>query len=74
MDVTETTMQLETKILRLRQPVELGAEIDGWRVSCLGGWGKDRIFFFVMVVRETEAGRCCTSSRLADKAKQRSRR
>jgi len=49
-------MQLETKFLRLGKPVKLGEEIDGWRVSWLGGWGKDRIFFFVMVVREIGGG------------------
>ena len=44
-------MQVETKFLRLCRPVELGVEIDGWRVSWLGGWGKDRLFYFVMVIR-----------------------
>ncbi len=48
-------MQLETKFLRLPKPVKSGEEIDGWRVCWLGGWGKGRIFFFVMVVRETGA-------------------
>ena len=44
-------MQVETKFLRLCQPVALGKEIDGWRVSWLGGWGENRLFSFVMVVR-----------------------
>ena len=44
-------MQVETKFLRLSQPVALGFEIDGWRVCWLGGWGKNRLFFFVMVMR-----------------------
>ena len=42
---------VETKFLRLYRPVELGAEIDGWRVSWVGGWGKNRLFYFVMVIR-----------------------
>ena len=49
-------MRLETKFLRLPKPVKLGEQIDGWRVCWLGGWGKGRIFFFVLVVRETGAG------------------
>ncbi len=44
-------MQVETKFLRLCRPAELGIVIDGWRVSWLGGWGKDRLFYFVMVIR-----------------------
>jgi hypothetical protein len=44
-------MQIETKFLRLGQPVSLGLEIDGWRVCWLGGWGKHRLFYFVMVMR-----------------------
>ena len=42
---------LETKFLRLRNPVELGSRFDDWRVCCLGGWGKHRLFYLVMVVR-----------------------
>jgi hypothetical protein len=42
---------VETKFLRLRQPVALGFEIDGWRVCWLGGWGKHRLYYFVMVTR-----------------------
>ena len=48
---TEHNMQVEAKFLRLRKPVELGAEIDGWRVSWVGGWGKNRLFYFVMITR-----------------------
>jgi hypothetical protein len=44
-------MKVETKFLRLGQPVSLGLEIDGWRVCWLGGWGKHRLFYFVMVMR-----------------------
>ena len=45
------TMQVETKFLRLCQPIELGKEIDGWQVCWLGGWGKNRLFYYVMVAR-----------------------
>lgn len=44
-------MQVETKFLRLCQPIELGEEIDGWQVCWLGGWGKNRLFYYVMVAR-----------------------
>jgi hypothetical protein len=48
---TEETMPVETQFLRLRQPVELGDRIDGWRVCWLGGWDRHRIFYIVMVQR-----------------------
>jgi hypothetical protein len=44
-------MPVETKFLRLRQPVELGRRIKGWRVCWLGGWDRHQIFFVVMVSR-----------------------
>jgi hypothetical protein len=44
-------MKVETRFLRLRQPVELGDIIDGWRVCWLGGWDKGRIFYVFMVSR-----------------------
>ena len=44
-------MPVETKFLRLRQPVELGHRIDGWCVCWLGGWDRHRIFYVVMVSR-----------------------
>ena len=47
---TVNTM-LETKFLRLRTPVELGSRFDDWQVCWLGGWGKHRLFYLVMVVR-----------------------
>jgi len=50
-------MELETKFLRLPRPVEVGEQIDGWRVCWLGGWDKARIFFFVMVFRHGGAER-----------------
>src|SRR5260370_39494979 len=37
---TEEAMPVETKFLRLRQPVELVRRIDGWRVCWLGGWDR----------------------------------
>jgi hypothetical protein len=40
-------MTVETKFLRLPQPVPLSARIDGWRVCWLGGWDRDRFFFIV---------------------------
>jgi hypothetical protein len=44
-------MRVETKFLHLRQPVELGHRIDGWRVCWLGGWDRQRIFYIVMLLR-----------------------
>jgi len=44
-------MRLETKFLRLGQSVVLGRCIDGWNVCWLGGWDKDRLFFWVMLAR-----------------------
>ena len=44
-------MQVETTFLRLSQAVALGSEIDGWRVCWLGGWGRCRLFYFVMVMK-----------------------
>ena len=42
---------VETKFVRLRQAVELGDDIDGWRVCWLGGWDKGRVFYVAMVLR-----------------------
>ena len=42
---------VKTKFLRLRQPVELGHRIDGWRVCWVGGWDRQQIFYVVMVSR-----------------------
>ena len=42
---------METKFLRLFCEVELGDQIDGWRVCWLGGWDKCRVLFVVMVER-----------------------
>ena len=43
--------QLETKFLRLRQPAAVGDQLDGWRVCWLGGWDKNQLFYWVMVVK-----------------------
>ena len=47
-------VRVETKFLRLFRAVELGDDIDGWRVSWLGGWDKCRVLFVVMVKRVTD--------------------
>jgi hypothetical protein len=47
-------MPLETRFLRLRQAARLGDRIDGWQVCWLGGWGRDRLFYVVMVVRAND--------------------
>jgi len=33
-------MHIETKFLRLCRAVEMGDDLDGWRVCWLGGWDK----------------------------------
>jgi len=40
---------IETKFVRLRQPVPLAHCIDGWRVCWLGGWDRGRLFYVVML-------------------------
>lgn len=49
-------LRVETQFLRLNKPARLGDRIDGWRVCCLGGWDKSRIFYVVMVVRVVRGG------------------
>ena len=44
-------MQLETKFLRLPTPVTLGFRLGDWQVSWLGGWGRDQLYYLVMVVK-----------------------
>ena len=53
MDVCQQTktMSMETKFLRLHQPVDLGYRFGDWRVCWLGGWDRHRIFYVVMVSR-----------------------
>jgi hypothetical protein len=47
----ESPAPIETKRLRLREPVKLGHGIGGWRVFWLGGWDKSRVSYVVMVTR-----------------------
>jgi hypothetical protein len=44
-------MQMETKFLRLRTPVELGSRFGDWQVCWLGGWARFRLYYLVMLVR-----------------------
>jgi hypothetical protein len=44
-------MNMETKFLRLRTPVELGSRFGDWSVCWLGGWGKHRMSYLVMLVK-----------------------
>jgi hypothetical protein len=44
----------QTMFLRLFRAVQLGDDIDGWRVCWLGGWDKCRVLFVVMVKRVTD--------------------
>jgi hypothetical protein len=48
-------MQLETKFLRLRTPVTLGSRFGDWQVTWLGGWGRYRLYYLVMVVKQRPA-------------------
>jgi hypothetical protein len=50
-------LQVQTRFLRLGQPVGLGDRIDGWRVCWVGGWDKSRVLFVVMVERVGRAAR-----------------
>jgi len=43
----KATIRIETKFLRLLQPVTIGDRIDGWRVCWLGGWDRGRLFYIV---------------------------
>ena len=48
---TERVHQLETKFLRLRTPVTIGARFGDWEVTWLGGWTRGRLSFLVMAVK-----------------------
>ncbi len=48
---TVSTMQLETKFLRLRTPVTIGSRFGDWEVTWLDGWTRHRLSYLVMVVR-----------------------
>jgi hypothetical protein len=45
------TLQVQTRFLRLGQPVKLGDRLDGWQVCWVGGWDKGKVLFVVMVER-----------------------
>jgi len=47
---TVSTMQLQTKLLRLRTPVSIGSRFGDWKVTWLGGWTRCRLSYLVMVV------------------------
>jgi hypothetical protein len=44
-------MEMETKFLRLRTPVELGSWFGDWQVCWLGGWARFRLYYLVMLVK-----------------------
>jgi len=44
-------MNMETKYLRLRVPVELGSWFGDWQVCWLGGWSKHKLDYLVMLVK-----------------------
>jgi hypothetical protein len=44
-------MQMETKFLPLRTPVELGSWFGDWQVCWLGGWARFRLYYLVMLVK-----------------------
>jgi hypothetical protein len=44
-------MEMETKYLRLRTPVELGSRFGDWQVCWLGGWARFRLYYLVMLVK-----------------------
>ena len=44
-------MQMETKFLRFRTPVEFGTRFGDWQVCWLGGWARFRLYFLVMLVK-----------------------
>ena len=44
-------MKLETKYVHLRRSVTVGEQIDGWRVSWVGGWDRHRVFFVALLLQ-----------------------
>jgi hypothetical protein len=44
-------MEMETKFLRLRTPVQLGSRFGDWSVCWLGGWSRHRLYYLVMLVK-----------------------
>jgi hypothetical protein len=61
---TVSTMQLETKFLRLRTPVTIGSRFGDWEVTWLGGWTRHRLSYLVMVARvKPESDAECAATR-----------
>jgi hypothetical protein len=53
-----SSVQIETKFLRLKTPVTLGSYFGDWRVTWLGGWTRGKLSYLVMVARVVqESGR-----------------
>jgi uncharacterized protein DUF3489 len=48
-------MEMETKYLRLRTPVEIGSRFGDWEVCWLGGWVRFRLYYLVMLVKAPSA-------------------
>jgi hypothetical protein len=44
-------MRIETKLLRLPIPVEVGSWFGDWRVTWVGGWTKHHLSFLVVVAK-----------------------
>ncbi len=44
-------MQMETKYLHLRTPVEFGTRFGDWQVCWIGGWARFRLYYLVMLVK-----------------------
>ncbi len=49
--ISVSAMQPKTKFLHLRTPVTLGSRFGDWQVTWLGGWGRHRLYYLVMVVK-----------------------
>ena len=57
-------MHIETKYLRLSNPVSVGDYVAGWRVCWVGGWDKFRVLYVVMVEKiVTDADSVVASTR-----------
>jgi hypothetical protein len=44
-------MQMETKFLRFRTPVDYGSRFGDWQVCWLGGWARFQLYYLVMLVK-----------------------
>jgi hypothetical protein len=52
-----STMQTETKLLRLRTPVTIGSWFGDWVVTWDGGWTRDKLSYIVMVAKIEQPSR-----------------